>query len=335
MKKNRSNLFLKTNIILIAIFLLVSCKKKTEPTIETVGISNLNSQGVTVDVKLNNPSNFNVNGQKGVAWYTTGGFVFLPPIEFRTIENVTTNNFQSVVKNLTPNTTYYLKAYFVDNSGSVRFGNEISFTTPSSETTKFNPYKTYGTLSDVDGNVYKTIQIGNQTWMAENLKVSKFNNGLLINEVNSNFNFSNGGNPAWCVYNDSIQYEIDFGKLYNESVIVSNNNVCPTGWHIPSDMDVSTLIGVLPADNQEGALKSTGFSFWGMPNNNATNESGFSAVGSGLRSFTYDSRKAAASFWYKSGSYAPRFTVQSVSSGLSQGDFSTDPIGASIRCVKD
>ncbi len=324
-----------TNVILITISLLASCKKKTEPTIETIGISNLNSQSVFVDVKINNPSNFSISGHKGVAWYTTGGFIFLPPYEFRTIENVTTNNFQSRVKNLTPNTTYYLKAYFIDNAGSVRFGNEISFTTPSSETSKFNPNKIYGSLSDVDGNVYKTIQIGNQTWMAENLKVSKFNNGVLINEVNVNFNFSNGGNPAWCVYNDSIQNEIDFGKLYNESVITSNNNVCPTGWHIPTNMDVSTLLDGLPADNQEGALKSTGFSYWNMPNKDATNELGFSGVGSGLRSGTYGSKKGYASFWYKSGSYAPRFSFNYYSSGLSQGQYSSEPIGASIRCVKD
>ncbi len=324
-----------TNVILITISLLASCKKKTEPTIETIGLSNLNSQSVIVDVKINNPSNFSITGQKGVAWGTISGFMFLPPIENRTIENTLSGNFQTIAKNLLPNTTYYLKAYFIDNAGSVRFGNEISFTTPSSETTKFNANKTYGTLSDVDGNIYKTIQIGNQTWMAENLKVSKFNNGVLINEVNGNLIFSNGGNPAWCVYNDSIQNEIDFGKLYNESVITSNNNVCPTGWHVPSSMDVSTLLDGLPADNQEGALKSTGFSYWNMPNKDATNELGFSAVGSGLRSYTYESKKGYASFWYKSGSYAPRFSFDYHSSGLSQGQFSNEPIGASIRCIKD
>jgi uncharacterized protein (TIGR02145 family) len=159
-----------------------------------------------------------------------------------------------------------------------------------------NPAKTYGTMTDQQGNVYKTIVIGTQEWMAENLKTSIYRNGQPIATNLTNLEWQNTINTqigAWSYSNNDSQYDCPYGKLYNWYAVADPRNVCPTGWHVPTDAEWSVLINYLDpnADGGNnfsniagGELKSTGLQYWLSPNQNATNESGFSGLPAGNRS---------------------------------------------------
>ena len=108
------------------------------------------------------------------------------------------------------------------------------------------PLKSYN-LKDVDGNAYNTIQIGDQIWMAENLKSTKYRNHEAIPLVTDSSAWRNLSSPGYCWYNnDSITY-ISSGALYNWYV-VETGNLCPSGWHVPSHSEWSTLIKYLEAN---------------------------------------------------------------------------------------
>jgi uncharacterized protein (TIGR02145 family) len=336
---------LKTFVLLTITLYFYSCKKNknTEPSIETIGYTELTSQSIIIEGNVNNPNNFQVIGQ-GVVWSNTSNPVVPDSYPHITNEDINSKSFNSKIYNLQPNTTYYFRTY-LDLGGYNNFvyGKEISITTPPSETSQFNLNKTYGSVSDIDGNIYKTIQIGNQTWMAENLRVSKFNNGSPINQVTINNSFYNNGNPAWCIYNDSVQYDNPYGKFYNEFVVTNSNNVCPIGWHVPSYSEYETLKNNLPSiDHNGGAIKATGYNFWKSPNSGATNESGFSAVGSGIREdLNYTNGKEICQFWLQDNYFfALGYYTFSGSNGIGNLSLGNAGIpyagdGYTIRCVKD
>jgi uncharacterized protein (TIGR02145 family) len=96
------------------------------------------------------------------------------------------------------------------------------------------------TVKDIDGNVYKTVTIGKQVWMAENLKTAKYNDGKTIPLVTDNTEWSNLSAPAYCWYNNDIANKEVYGALYNWYT-VNTNKVCPKGWHIPIDAEWTTL----------------------------------------------------------------------------------------------
>lgn len=327
------------SILGITLFLLVlsSCNKNkiTIPTIEILGTSGLTSQSVLVQVKLNNPSNVPILEQ-GVCWFTTGGMTHdyhFPPA-YRTLENISLTTFSSLILSLQPNTTYYVQPYFLDKNG-YHYGNELTISTLDSESSPFNPNKNYGSLSDINGNIYKTIEIGNQTWMAENLKVSDFNDGTPIFELQLPWAFNNLGNPYWCNYNDDVQLDSTLGKIYNSNIVTSSKNVCPTGWHIPTSNDVLILRDNLNVNNPSGSMKSTGYNYWNSPNNGATNESGFSSIGSGERNGfgSYSGINESAKYWVQN----LKYMSLSFSDGLDlylNGDDASEK-GFSIRCIKD
>jgi uncharacterized protein (TIGR02145 family) len=166
--------------------------------------------------------------------------------------------------------------------------NQVSTLLPSDhscgEPLVHNPNKIYGTLMDQEGNTYKTIVIGSQKWMAENLKTSTYRNGDAILTLNpSQWNSTNSG--AWLYYNNDISYQCPYGKIYNWYTVVDSRNVCPNGWHVPSLQEWFTLIGSLGGEMVAGGkLKSTGLDHWSVFNEQATNESGFSGLPGGVSS---------------------------------------------------
>jgi uncharacterized protein (TIGR02145 family) len=155
---------------------------------------------------------------------------------------------------------------------------------------------TYGQLQDQDGNVYKTIVIGNQEWMAENLKVESYRNGdLLESEIPADqwFNTSVG---AWCYYEDNPIYECPYGKLYNWYAVTDSRSLCPSGWRVPSTSDWHMLASNLGSDffeipysggsfysNLGGKLKTANLNWWQGPNSGSDNSTGFSAIPGGAR----------------------------------------------------
>ena len=210
----------------------------------------------------------------------------------------------------------------------------------------FSPDVTYETVTDIDGNVYKTVTIGTQTWMAENLRTTKYRNGEAIPNVKDATEWKNLKTAAFCDYGntgskDSIAV---FGLLYNWYAASDSRNIAPEGWHIPSDAEWSTLTTLLVDSLAGGKLKEADIIHWTNAtgiNAGATNETGFTAIPAGNRS--YESAATFASlnyngFWWSSTEFsATDAWFRVITSGYkSVGRKSHKKFdGFSLRCVKD
>ena len=223
---------------------------------------------------------------RGVCWSTVSGPTTANSI---TSDGTGTGIFNSEVTGLTGGTTYYVRAYATNSSGT-SYGDELSFTTVAAS------FPNCGTVPDFDGNVYNTVMIGTQCWMAENLKTTSYRNGDPISNVTDNASWealSTGAFSWW--NNDAAGYKDSYGALYNWYAVGDNRNVCPTGWHVASDDEWEILevyIGLTSTQadsigfrgkDQGGKLKESCFSHWSSPNAGATNSSGFTAVPGGYR----------------------------------------------------
>ncbi|RLD64852.1 MAG: hypothetical protein DRI84_08020, partial [Bacteroidetes bacterium] len=152
-------------------------------------------------------------------------------------------------------------------------------------TAVFNPDKSYGSMTDIDGNVYKTIKIGNQTWMAENLRVTKYNNGVSIPNIVDNEEWASLTTGAFCNYNNTSDLDTiaTYGRLYNWYAVADTRRIAPEGWRVPSAADWHELIELLGGDTiASNALKEVGNIHWLDPYE-STNSSGFTAIPSGRR----------------------------------------------------
>lgn len=140
-----------------------------------------------------------------------------------------------------------------------------------------------GTVTDIEGNVYPTMKIGTQSWMVENLRVTKFNDNTAIPLVTNATDWKILFTPGYCWYNnDPATNKNIYGALYNWYT-VNTGKLCPTGWHVPTDAEWITLTTYLGNVNAGGKLKETGTTHWLVPNTGATNESGFTALPGGSR----------------------------------------------------
>jgi uncharacterized protein (TIGR02145 family) len=203
-----------------------------------------------------------------------------------------------------------------------------------------NPTNTYGTMTDQQGNVYKTIVIGTQEWMAENLKTTIYRNGDAIANVTDNTQWSELTTGAWSFYNSDSQYDCPYGKLYNWYAAADSRNVCPTGWHVPTDAEWTTLTTFLGGPSSAGGkMKSTGTQHWLSPNAEASNESGFSGLPAGGRSSLGASNDLGGyCIWWSSSelpaSYAWYRSLDYNSGEVIRFNF-TKRNGFSVRCLRD
>lgn len=143
-------------------------------------------------------------------------------------------------------------------------------------------------VTDKDGNVYKTVTIGSQEWMAENLKTTRYLNGDLIGTTTSPTSDITGETAPkyqWPSGGDESSVSI-YGRLYTWYAVTDSRNVCPDGWHVPSNSEYTTLMTYLGGDTIAGRkLKETGTAHWASPNTGATDETGFSALPGGYRGY--------------------------------------------------
>jgi uncharacterized protein (TIGR02145 family) len=195
-------------------------------------------------------------------------------------------------------------------------------------------------VNDIEGNHYKTVKIGTQLWMAENLKTTRFNDGTEIALVSDNTAWNSLSTPAYCWYsNDYATYGATYGPLYNWYA-VNAGNLCPEGWHVPGDADWTALTnylgGISPAG---GKLKETGTTHWAPPNAGATNETGFTAIPGGFRywnggfaDLTWD-----ANWWSSTQSNSADSWARKIFYNASSvvRDSNSKKMGFSIRCLKD
>ena len=198
----------------------------------------------------------------------------------------------------------------------------------------------YGSVMDHQGNVYKTIVIGTQEWMAENLKTSIYLNGDPITNVTDATQWSNRTTGAWCNYDNNSSLDCPYGKLYSWYTVESPREVCPVGWHVPTDGDWEILIDYLGGEIVGGGkMKSAGNSFWFNPNDGASNNSGFSGLPGGIRGSLglFASAGFNGSWWSATEMNSTNAGVVSLdySFGNVNLEFSNKNIGRSVRCVKD
>jgi uncharacterized protein (TIGR02145 family) len=224
---------------------------------------------------------------KGLCWSTSE----TPTIaDSKTLNGTGTSGFTSTLTGLTPNTTYYVRAYATNNVGT-GYSSQVSFTTLKTS---------YGTVSDYDGNIYNTVVIGTQVWMVENFKTTRFNDGTAIPLITNDTEWSNLTTSGYCWYNnDSITYKNTYGALYNWYT-VDTGKLCPTGWHVPTDVEWQTLVNYLGGDNAAGGkMKEIDTTHWQSPNTGATNESNFTALPGGTRLpySTFDYIKNKGNWW--------------------------------------
>ena len=246
-------------------------------TLTTLPIGNITDITATTGGNITNDGGTPVT-QRGVVWSVSPN---------PTTANNSTNNgsgtgsFTSNLTGLTASTTYYVRSY-ATNSAGTSYGNEASFTTTAGGGgIVTNP----GAGVTFDGYTYTSIVLGNgQEWMAENLRTTTYANGDPIPNITDDTQWENLTTGAWSHYNNDSQYENPYGKLYNWYTVADPRNVCPTGWHVPTDAEWTTLTDYLGGESVAGGkMKSTGTQYWESPNTDATNESGFSGLPGGYR----------------------------------------------------
>ncbi|MGA1977658.1 MAG: fibrobacter succinogenes major paralogous domain-containing protein [Bacteroidales bacterium] len=252
---------------------------------------------------------------------------------------------------LIPSTIYHVRAFtcpvaFGPNPSSstqVRYGSDVEFKTlPLDTIIVFNPNLTYGVVSDIDGNNYKTIQIGTQVWMAENLRVTKYRNGSSIQNIEDQNTWINNISGAYCFFMNNKLYGATFGCFYNFYAVANKSNLCPTGWHVPSNDEWTTLGtylgGIFDAG---GKLKETGETHWYSPNTGATNETGFTALPGGYY-MSYESGEAFCEIgtretWWSATTADTSDALVYITDYVGEfGAFGYPMIdGISVRCLKD
>jgi uncharacterized protein (TIGR02145 family) len=264
-------------LIIMGIFLLFSysCKDDDNSPAPTAQVPVLTTAVVSSITTTTAKSGGNISSAgvsavtaRGVCWSTAKN----PTISnSKTTDGAGIGSFTSNISGLTDNTTYYLRAY-ATNSAGTGYGNSITFTTTGGS----------GNVNDIDGNVYHPVTIGTQTWMVENLKTTKYNDGSAIPNVTDSSSWPGLKTPAYCWYkNDQATYKATYGGLYNWYA-VNTKKLCPTGWHVPSDAEWTTLKTFVNDGSGAGArLKEASFTHWKSPNEGATNYFGFTALPGG------------------------------------------------------
>ncbi len=205
------------------------------------------------------------------------------------------------------------------------------------------------TVTDIDGNVYRTVKIGDQWVLGENLKVTHYRNGETVPNVTDNLAWADLSTGAWCVYLNDANYADSYGCLYNWYAVNDSRNLAPAGWHVPTDAEWKELemyLGMTQSaadgagwrgTDEGGKLKETGTSLWLSPNTGATNESGFSALPGGGTSGGFYGFGDYAPFYSSTERYSDYAWVRGLGSkysGVYRSDYGKQ-YGFSVRLFRD
>ncbi|MDD3877024.1 MAG: FISUMP domain-containing protein [Bacteroidales bacterium] len=344
-------LFLISQILLMGILLVFtnSCKKDVDndnnDNNNDKNLSVLSTKVVTTITQTTGLSGGNITSDggstvtaRGVCW-STGQ---TPTISNnKTMDGTGTGEFSSNLSGLSPGTTYYVRAYATNSNGTA-YGSAKSFTTQQGGSgSSFTDSR--------DGTVYQTVTIGNQIWMAENLRYlpsvigpdsGSFTvpyyyvydyNGTNVTTAKASSNFSTYG----VLYNWPAAMNGQSSSIANPSGI---QGICPTGWHLPSDSEWTQLTDFLGTD-AGGKLKA--LTLWFTPNTGATNETGFSALPGGYR---YDDdtflNSGSHGYWWSTSMHDAfrslyRYILCNDSNVIGGNSYYNKEFGMSVRCIKN
>lgn len=309
----------------LLILLIICCKKNKQIPVPIISTQNV--EGLTISTLKSGGEVTDDMGipvtEVGIVWGTSDA----PSLENHTGKAKSNNlnaSFSCSMSNLQTNTTYYVRAYALNTAG-IGYGKAICF------------------VSDAEGNVYRTVSIGKQTWMTENLRTVLFNDGSAITKIEDSDQWNATSLPAYCWYDNNISNKFVYGGLYN-FYAVSTNKLAPEGWHVASKYDwdllAKNLGGELVAGGKlkEQGIKENNTGKWLSPNTGGTNESGFTAIPGGVRNGSIFFNINKFGFYWTSSEYqngqAWRYELGYNSSSL----FSTtsaSTLGFSVRCIKN
>ncbi len=247
-------------------------------------------------------------------------------------------NFKTAINKLTPNTDYFIRAYIKTPEGIV-YGNEETFKTKETSEINYGGY-----VSDGDGNTYETVIIGEQQWITQNLRSTKFSNGEDIIKIKDSLEWIEAKSPAFCSAKLGTLEDSISGKIYNKLAVVDSRNICPLGWHAANHDDWETLSNHLSAqgfdDNETLLLNSCDYD--GNEEINGINYYGFNNTTGRARygELKYDDIEFCNTqglFWaLDSESSSNQYYVFNENNDLQNnlGTNSFSPSG-NVRCVKD
>jgi uncharacterized protein (TIGR02145 family) len=301
----------------------------TSAEINAPTISNITTVSATATGTIVSDGGFSITA-RGFCWSTATN----PTIEnSKSTETGTLGNLSSNLSGLTTGTTYYIRTYITNSSGTT-YGNETSFTTsvPSEP----------------------TATIGTQIWMTINLDVTTYRDGTVIPQVTDPTAWGNLTTGAWCYYNNDSANGSVYGKIYNWYAVAGIYNaasltdsslrkqIAPTGYHVPSYSEYTTFTTFL-GSGSGGKMKEAGTSHWASPNTGATNSSGFTALPTGERSYDGSGFYWIGQYGYLWSSSLGTPQGASTAWGCRLDSNSTNPnfgeyyitTGLYVRCIKD
>jgi uncharacterized protein (TIGR02145 family) len=312
-------------------------------TINTTAVSFVTTNSAVSGGNITSDGGFAVTA-RGICWDTSSNPT--TALITRTSNGTGIGSFVSNLTNLVPGKLYYVRAYATNAAGTV-YGTQVSFTTIA------------GTVSDINGNVYNTITIGNQVWMKENLKVTKYRNGDPIPGDLSDASWTSTTSGAYD-RRYITAYESLYGNQYNWYAVADSRGLCPVGWHVPSKADWNVLNKFLdgasdtacvgPLSNSAclntagGQMKKNGFGYiqnadWYTPNTGGTNTSHFTALPGGLRNETgvYYHIGLRGYYWASNSnaSCCAWHTVMYYSNAALERNVNNKQMGYSVRCLRD
>lgn len=345
MVKKISLIIRATVTVLILSFTLVSCEKEDEekeieivPAEPSVGVASASMIGqnwatMTGSVKPNSLLTIVTFEYGNTIDY--GNSIRANP---DTLEKNSFTGVSAALTGLETETEYYFRLKAVNSEGTV-YSDDTLFTTLGSSDNyiSFNTVSTYGSLTDIEGNIYKTIQIGSQTWMAENLRTLKLNDGTDIHYIENASDWNDLNTPAYCLINTDTSI---YGALYNWYT-VSSEKLCPEGWSVPGDQDWSVLTDYLGGQTEAAkSLKEAGTRHWLTTNNDTNNDSGFTALPGGYRNHngSFGDLSKSGYFWTSTidaGSGTAFFRSMYYGYNNVDRSSSNQKSGFSVRCIKD
>jgi len=303
----------------------VRCIKNSLPTISTSSPSSILSTSLSCGGNISTDGGESIS-ESGICWNTQES----PTIadSHKSFGSIT-GTFTGSITGLVPGSTYYMRAYATNSLGTA-YGEQMSFKTPA-----FDPI----TVTDIDGNVYHTVTIGTQTWMVENLKTTKYNDGTSIPVISDGYQWTSMTTPGYCWANNDSNNKDLYGGMYN-FYAVNTNMLAPVGWHVPTESDWSVLTAYSGGSSAAGSiLKETGTVHWYSPNLSATNTTGFTALPGGYRSIAsgdFINFGTRAMLWSSSESneLGGRYVIENYTTNT---DFSyqSKSFGFSVRCIKN